>query len=198
MKNLNDYCIRILEQYPEAMNKNQFYKLAHISKSTALFLLKSKIIPCHDTGKKTRKYTIKTTDVINYLKDREIHPYFYKAPEGWYTSSKKNTKPKRNAYIPNLTNEQTEKLEDYFKSKMENISDLMETKDFVNFSGYSKGTVLKWCKTKKLKTFNIGGRYIIPKECVVNLFSSPEFYNGIYLSDIYIKYLIEFCNLNDI
>lgn len=46
--------------------------MADISKATALYLLQSGAIPCKDTGKKTRRYAIKTDDVIEYLRQREI------------------------------------------------------------------------------------------------------------------------------
>ncbi|MGM9647895.1 MAG: hypothetical protein ACI3YH_07180, partial [Eubacteriales bacterium] len=39
---------------PDVMNKDQFYRICHISKSTALHLLKSGKVPCEWTGKKTR------------------------------------------------------------------------------------------------------------------------------------------------
>lgn len=48
----------IRKAYPVTMNKDQFYRIANISKATALYLLSSGLVPCKDTGKKTRKYTI--------------------------------------------------------------------------------------------------------------------------------------------
>ena len=57
---------------------------AHISKATALHLLQNGLVPCKDTGKKTRRYTIRTDDIIFYLIDRELHPEVYRAPDRWY------------------------------------------------------------------------------------------------------------------
>lgn len=86
MKNLEAHFKEIKKQYPKTMSKDQLYRVAHISKATALYLLQSGAIPCKDTGKKTRRYTIKTDDVIEYLRQREICPEKYKASEGWYTA----------------------------------------------------------------------------------------------------------------
>lgn len=61
------------------------YRICHISKKTCSFLLESGLIPNINSGKKTRKYQIKTTDVIKYLKSRDDYPELYKAPEGYYT-----------------------------------------------------------------------------------------------------------------
>lgn len=57
----------ILEQYPIYMTKDQMYRICHISKKTCLFLLESGLVPCLDSGKKTRRFKIKTTDVIQYI-----------------------------------------------------------------------------------------------------------------------------------
>ena len=64
----------ILEQYPIYMTKDQMYRICHISKKTCLFLLESGLVPCLDSGKKTRRFKIKTTDVIHYLEERERKP----------------------------------------------------------------------------------------------------------------------------
>lgn len=45
-------CYKILEQYPDSMTKDQFYRIAHISKRHAKYLLDSGLVPCHDSGKR--------------------------------------------------------------------------------------------------------------------------------------------------
>lgn len=52
--------------------------------NTPKYLLDSGLVPCINTGKKTRKYHIATHDVITYLCDREDHPEKYKVPTGFY------------------------------------------------------------------------------------------------------------------
>ena len=85
-------CYKILEQYPDSMTKDQFYRIAHISKRHAKYLLDSGLVPCHDSGKKTRRYTIQTRDVVTFLCDREDNPDKYKAPKGLYigTAARQN------------------------------------------------------------------------------------------------------------
>ena len=67
-------CYKILEDYPNGMTKDQFYRVARINKQHAKYLLDSGLVPCINTGKKTRKYHIATHDVITYLCDREDNP----------------------------------------------------------------------------------------------------------------------------
>lgn len=69
---------------PDIITKDQLYRICHISKSTALYLLQSGKIPCEYTGRKTRCYKIKKADVIAYLENRKVFPESYSAPAGWY------------------------------------------------------------------------------------------------------------------
>ena len=75
------YCSEVLAQYPEYITKDQMYRICHISKKTCLFLLESGLVPNIDSGKKTRRFKIKTEDVIDYLKSRDDYPELYKAPD---------------------------------------------------------------------------------------------------------------------
>lgn len=85
---------------PDIITKDQLYQICHISKSTALYLLRSGKIPCEYTGKKTRCYKIKKADVITYLEKRKVFPESYSAPAGWY---KGNYTVKMSAEVPEQT-----------------------------------------------------------------------------------------------
>ena len=85
MKQTNTQYDFIRQEYPKFISKDQFYRIAHISKATALYLLQSGHVPCINSGKKTRKYKILTEDVIQYLIDRNHDPLKYKAEPGWYS-----------------------------------------------------------------------------------------------------------------
>ena len=61
-------------EIPDIITKDQLYRICHISKSTARYLLQSGKIPCYYTGKQTRCYKIKKEDVIAYLEDRKVFP----------------------------------------------------------------------------------------------------------------------------
>ena len=59
-----DYSALLME-YPEVISKEQVYRICHISKRKATWLLENGIIPCKDSGKKTRRFQVRTIDVIN-------------------------------------------------------------------------------------------------------------------------------------
>lgn len=194
MKDMNAYFKEIKKQYPKTMSKDQLYQVAHISKATALYLLKSGAIPCKDTGKKTRRYTIKTNDVIEFLRQREIHPERYKASEGWYvgTAGGKKTKAPEVSYWMTLTAEQAKKFERFFESEMKDMADLLTVKDLASFVGYKSTSVVNWCSGKKMKAFKIGGKYMIPKECAIKYLVSPAMCRNPQQSYKYKLFIAEF------
>ena len=57
---------------PDELTMEQFYKLCHVSKKTARYLLCSGKIPCKYTGKRTHSYTIRKGDVIAFQKNRHL------------------------------------------------------------------------------------------------------------------------------
>ena len=154
--------MEIKRKYPKTMSKDQFYRIARISKATALFLLKNGLVPCVDSGKKTRRYTIKTDDVIEYLKDREAHPDSYKAIRGWYSGTAGKKDPLKGSVSPELSPDQQRLFIQYLSRLMKSFDDLMTVKQLAGFTGYNATTVINWCN-KSLKHFNIAGRFMIPK-----------------------------------
>lgn len=76
----------LLQEYPDGMSKEQFCKVANISKRKATWLLDTGRIPCERSDKITWKYRIRTEDVIFYLNNRISHPEEYDAPPGTFSS----------------------------------------------------------------------------------------------------------------
>ena len=70
----------LLNRYPEYVTKDQFYRICHISKNTALYYIRNGFIPCIDSGKKTRRYKIAIKDIIFFLEDRDENPEKYYLP----------------------------------------------------------------------------------------------------------------------
>ncbi len=187
----------IKRKYPKTMSKDQFYQIAHISKATALFLLKNGLVPCVDSGKKTRRYTIKTDDVIEYLKDRESHPDYYKAIRGWYsgTAGKKSSANVQTS--PSLSPEQHQLFVQYLSTLMKPYDDLMTVKQLAGFIGYNTTTIVNWCN-KSLKHFNIAGRFLIPKICATEYLASPQLCTLPQKSKKHRKMLTDFLTVNGI
>lgn len=166
----------IRKQYPMSMTKDQFYRVAHISKATALYLLISGLVPCMDSGKKTRKYTIKTDDVINYLFNRKTNPAKYTAPDGWY-ASRSGKYPPITSYrseLLTLSNKARERFMSYLTLKLSGAEDLLSIPQVSALTGYNTKTVYRWCREKGIKHFRISNRVLIPKIILIQYLSSED------------------------
>lgn len=171
---------------PDVINKDQFYRICHISKSTALHLLQSGKVPCEYSGNKTRCYKIKKEDVKEYLKSKAVFPEIYAAPKGWYG----------NQYIIALSKELPEetllRLHQYYTELLADYQDILTTSDIVKLTGYAKTTVNGWCGKKQVKYFSKSNIYYMPKVFLVDFFCSPTFRSITRKSAWHIKTLSDF------
>ena len=58
----------------EKLSAEQICKILHISKRKCAWMLQNGMIPCKDTGKKTRRYTVHRCDLDAFIKDSTEHP----------------------------------------------------------------------------------------------------------------------------
>lgn len=168
------YYESIRRKYPETVSKDQFYQIAHISKATALHLLQNGLVPCKDTGKKTRRYTIRTDDIIFYLIDRELHPEVYRAPDRWYQerSGHYNSRVTYRNELTKLSEEERANFRKYMEDEFCQYGDLLTVVEVAEAIGYCDTSLHRWCNAKKLKSFNISGRFLIPKISLVDFLVS--------------------------
>ena len=174
-KKIKDYD-EIRRQYPETISKDQFYRIAHISKATALYLLQSGLVPCRDSGKKTRRYTIRIDDVIVYMIDRETHPEVYQATRFWYKErSVKSVSSVDFQNVPlKLSQKESKAFREYIEKRLEDYDDLMKVAEVVEVIGYSDTSVHRWCKDKKIKAFFVSNKFLIPKMSLVEFLLSQH------------------------
>ena len=167
------YCSEVLAQYPEYITKDQMYRICHISKKTCLFLLESGLVPNIDSGKKTRRFKIKTEDVIDYLKSRDDYPELYKAPDGYYIGN--GGKQKAPSFDEVFTKEDLERMRQYYENRLRKYPDVMTVEQVAQFTGYCKNSVGRWCSKQQVKCFFIRQRFYIPKEYLLDFLVSRYF-----------------------
>lgn len=157
------------DSVPDVMNKDQFYRICHISKLTALHLLKSGKVPCEWSGKKTRCYKIKKEDVKAYLEERAVYTELYSAPRGWCGGH----------YVAKLSKELPEEvlssMHDYYVELLRKYKDVVTVKEVVALTGYGKTTINNWCNRGELKSFRKGQIFYIPKIFLADFFCSLIF-----------------------
>lgn len=158
-------------QVPDVITKDQFYRICHISKQTARYLLQSGIVPCKYTGKKTRCYSIQKKDVQEYLHQRGLYPEKYTAPAGWYGTPKNKSvgMPKE------LSQETLEKLHSYYTALLVECPDVLSAKEVVSLTGYSANAVSRWCGKRYVRHFVRKRMNYIPKVFLVDFFCSEKF-----------------------
>ena len=143
--------------YPEEITKDQFYRICHISKKTASFLLETGIVPCRNTGKKTRKYKIYLDDVISFLEKREQNLFAWKVPKNYYKKKSKGNKQKALLERKGLNNRER------LIKAISSCDDVLTVKDVARLLNYTTKTVYDWCSKGELKSFLIYNKRKIPK-----------------------------------
>ena len=170
------YDAKEFKKYPEIMNKEQMRIACHISKQTALYLLQFNLIPHTCTGKKTRCYAIKKSDVIAFMNDREVNPEKYIAPKNWYKYGSEMVRPYKIRIHPPCGKDE-KKLRRYYESKLAALPDVMDVAAAVDFTGYNRRTVCQWIRVGKLKALALLQKYMIPKCYLIDWLCSDDYNN---------------------
>lgn len=147
------------------LSKEQFYKACHISKATALRLIKSGLIPVIDTHKQTKRYLIAREDVVTFMREREKNPEKYKL-------NSVQTYGGFRAYKPSVGT----RMRRLAQADWINFPDVLSVQDVVELLGYQKKTVYRWRKEYGLKGIQISGIHYIPKSSLLDFIASPDFH----------------------
>ena len=172
MKKKSKYA-HLLKEYPAVITKDQFYRICNISKKTAKHLLDNGLVPCIDSGKKTRKYKIEMVDVIQYLEERDKDPDKFTAPIGWYKNDygSKEYTPKKKS----LTAKEKQKLKAKYIRLMKGYPEVLTTKEIATITGYNRNSVSKWCSKDLLEYLHMGNQYLVPKTYLLEFMMGPNF-----------------------
>lgn len=166
-----EYITYLKTTYPDIITKDQLYRICHVSKKTASFLLDSGLIPNENSGKKTRKYKIRLDDVIEYLKDREVNPMSYNAPDNYY---KGNYSAKKKVAVPSFSEDQVNALRKFLTDQLMECDDVVSIETINELIGYSTKSIYEWYHKGYIKGFLIKKRVMIPKEYLVDFLMSEK------------------------
>ncbi len=155
----------IRKNYPEILSSEQVRQILGVSKRKVSWLLNNGHIPCQFTGKATHAYLIRREDIIRYLKNREDHPEKYAIPSGIFSTAKYRPQ-KSDAFPAVLPQDFRAWLEDAWYG----LPDVLNAEDIVNETGYSKNTVLRWLRTKRLQSVLLPHDVVSTKEWLIDLY----------------------------
>lgn len=174
------------DEVSDMLSKDDFYRLCHISKSTALHLLRSGKVPCEFTGRKTRCYQIRKEDVQVYLEQRAVFPELYSAPKGWYGGHYQSTVQKE------LPDAMLEEMRTYYSKLLSEYKDVMRVPEISKLTGYSTTAINNWCAGGKLRHFTSGRNNLVPKVFLIEYFCSLPFRSITRKTPWHIKTLQDF------
>ena len=166
----------LLIRYPDGVNKEIFRKVCHLSPRVAQYLLESGLVPCVIKPQRTHRYSVKTADMVAFLRDRERHPEKYGLPAERNKTSlrkcrKKHNRPSR-AKLGTITDIS---YAEACRSAVSNCPDLLSIAQTISVIGYSSKSILRWYHDKKLKCVNIRGKVLIPKLALYEFMLTEDF-----------------------
>lgn len=157
----------IVSTYPKTINSEQLRIILGISKRKCAWMLQNGVIPCKDTEKKTRRYTIEITDVIHYVNTVSENPNLYFIPPIF--SAKKSTAEIR------YQNELREDFSEWLTKRWCHRKETLSPKDIEKLLGYDHQSVRRWLNREHLKCVKAQGEEIIAKEWLISFLSDYGF-----------------------
>lgn len=159
----------------------QLYKMLHVSKRKAAWMLQNGIIPCRIRPTATHRYIIRLEDEEIYLqKQRKARRE--EIPVGSF-----NAKPRKREVLLNrqpvdtvtiaecyitLADECKEAFRAHVEKRLRYTADAFVIDTAAEIIGYSRGMVLSHIQQKHIDAVRISGKYIISKAAIVDLLVS--------------------------
>jgi hypothetical protein len=177
-------------KYPGYISLDEMRRICKISKLSARYLVENGIVPATDTGKKTWRYLIDISDVIEYLNERE--KYGSMIPPGAVTSRHKNRKftaLARKSFSEIVTEGLESEIAEYFGFLYTEYDDVLTVSDVVEMTGLDKSTVHKYARLGHIKSVARRPAYMIPKQYLMEFVVSPIYIESKSKSEIFRKIL---------
>ena len=160
----------------------QLYKMLHISKRKASWMLQNGIIPCEIRNTPTHKYPVRKEDVLAYMakSDREKRK---EIPVGIFNAKKTNN-PRRTesqgsdcgGYFDDtnykLRGKERAKFKEMLEDLLSAVPDTLTVDEVAELTGYHRRTILRYVQRKYISAVNIMGKYYISKQSIINYLST--------------------------
>ena len=162
----------------EIISLEQLYKMLHISKRKAAWMLQNGIIPCEIRNTPTHKYSVRKEDVLAYM-EKSAREKRKEIPVGIFNAKKTNN-PRRTesqgsdcgGYFDDTHYKLRGKERARFKEMLEDllsaVPDTLTVDGVAELTGYHRRTVLRYVQRKYIYAVNIMGKYYISKQSIIN------------------------------
>ena len=157
---------------------DQLYKMLHISKRKAAWMLQNGIIPCEIRPTKTHRYVIQMEDVQVYLRKKrstrrkEIPVGIFNAKPTKQRVVINNNRPMDSVDIGEcfvtIANECRDAFRAHVERRLRYFPDALTADKAAEIIGYSPHTMLSYIRQKRIFAVQISGKYILPKTALVD------------------------------
>lgn len=178
----------------------QLYKMLHVSKRKAAWMLQNGIIPCRIRPTATHRYIIRLEDVEIYLQKQrkarleEIPVGIFNA-KPWKREVLLNRQPVDTVTIAECYITIADECKDAFRAHVEKrLRDALVIDTASEIIGYSRGMVLSHIQQKHINAVHISGKYIISKAAIVDFLVSDTAFGIVNKSAWHMNTIMMFSN----
>ena len=177
----------------EIISLEQLYKMLHISKRKAVWMLQNGIIPCEIRNTPTHKYSVRKEDVLVYMAKSEREKR-KEIPVGIFNAKKTNN-PRRTessgsdcgGYFDDTNYKLRGKERARFKEMLEDllsaVPDTLTVDEVAELTGYHRRTVLRYVQRKYIYGVNMMGKYYISKQSIINYLATDKAFKNTQKSE---------------
>ena len=177
----------------EIISLEQLYKMLHISKRKAAWMLQNGIIPCEIRNTPTHKYTIRKEDVLAYMakSDREKRK---EIPVGIFNAKKTNN-PRRTesqgsdcgGYFDDtnykLRGKERARFMEMLEDLLSAVPDTLTVDEVAELIGYHRRTILRYVQRKYIYAVTIMGKYYISKKSLISYLATDKAFRNTQKSE---------------
>ena len=179
----------------------QLYKMLHVSKRKAAWMLQNGIIPCRIRPTKTHRYVILLEDVEIYLQKqrkarREEIPVGISGAKPRKREVLLNRQPVDTVTIAEcyitLADDCKEAFRAHVEKRLRYKADAFVIDTAAEIIGYSRGMVLSHIQQKHIDAVRISGKYIISKAAIVDFLVSDIAFEIVHKSTWHMNTILLF------
>ena len=145
----------------EYVTADQVRQMLHISKRKCAWMLQNGLLPCENTGKKTRQYRIRSEDVIAYQAKNagcpDVLPQIFSS-----------VSPRQPRVPPADFCERLSKL-------WSALPDALTEQDVARLLGYTVNTVGRWISNRRLRAVTAHGETLVAKQWLIDFSGNTAF-----------------------
>ena len=186
----------------EIISVEQLYKMLHISKRKAAWMLQNGIIPCEIRPTKTHQYAIQMEDVQVYLRKKrstrrkEIPVGIFNAKPTKQRVVINNNRPMDTVDIGEcfvtIADECRGAFREHVERQLRYFPDALTADKAAEIIGYAPHTVLSYIRQKRIFAVQISGKYILPKTALVDFLTDDFAFEIVHKSTWHINTILTF------